>query len=245
MKKYSLTIAYDGTHYHGWQIQSHKITIQEVLEGTLEQILRHRVHVVGSGRTDSGTHALGQVAHFASDQAIDGEKVLFSLNALLPSDIRILALDEVDAAFHARFDATGKTYHYHFATLDCPFKRAYSLCLPRRFDQERLHEALDFFVGTHDFTSFANAPSEGSVAKNGVRTLRRLDLTEEEGGFRLEFEGSGFLYKMVRNIVGTLLEVGRGKRSVQEVEEILAACDRRCAGQAAPAHGLFLMNVSY
>jgi tRNA pseudouridine38-40 synthase len=247
MPRYKLLIAYDGTSYGGWQSQPNSICIQDLLEKALTILVRQKCEVIGSGRTDAGVHALGQVAHFTTDETIDSGRVLFSLNALLPKEIRALDLSEVHDTFHARFDATGKIYHYriHLDPVLDPFKRKYALHVQQKINLDALKEAAKLFTGTHDFSSFANSQTKGSAAKDPVRTLRRLDVIEEEGGVRLEFEGTGFLYKMVRNITGTLLEVAEGKRFPEDIASILLAKDRSKAGKAAFPHGLFLVKVFY
>lgn len=247
LKKYKLIISYDGTNYGGWQVQTNSISIQTLVQRALETFLRSSTPIIGAGRTDAGVHALGQTAHFDSPEEINLSRLRLSLNALLPSDIRIRTIEEAAEDFHARYSATGKTYHYHLH-LDGvinPFKRLYSTHVLHRVDLDLLHRAAPLFIGTHDFTSFANEAKEGSASRNAIRTLRKLDLFEEPGGIRLEFEGDGFLYKMVRNIVGTLLDVSRHLIALDEVSEIFQAKDRRRAGRTAPPQGLFLIQVHY
>jgi tRNA pseudouridine38-40 synthase len=247
MHKYKLTLAYDGTHYGGWQIQPNAISIQALLEKALSTILRTPTCAISSGRTDAGVHARGQVAHFIAEPPQDLLRLQRSLNGILPPDIRVLSLEEAAPDFHARYSAVSKEYHYHLhleRTTD-PFKRLYAYHDYSPLDLDKMKVAANCFVGTHDFTTFANEASKGSAAKNPVRTITRLDLCLEPGGVRLEFEGNGFLYKMVRNITGTLLEVARGKISIDEIPGLFEARDRRIASPAAPPHGLFLMKVNY
>lgn len=245
--KYKMTIAYEGTNYGGWQIQPNAVCIQALIEQALCTILRQQISIFGSGRTDAGVHALGQAAHFCSEHPIDISKTFASLNGLLPPDIRILVLEQVPNAFHARFSASNKTYHYrlHLNAIPDPFKRRYAYHVPHPVDIGLLKSAATHFIGTHDFTSFANEPGRGSAAHDAVRTLSRLDVVEEPGGARLEFQGDGFLYKMVRNIVGTLLDVCAEKIAQDQIPAILAAKDRRLAGRSAPPHGLYLVEVIY
>lgn len=245
--KYKITLAYEGTNYGGWQVQPNAVSIQGLIEQSLATILRKPVPIFGSGRTDAGVHAIGQVAHFAFDAPIDILKTLASLNGLLPPDIRILSIEETALDFHARYSAAGKIYHYrlHLDPISDPFKHRYAYQVPHPVDLALLKEAAAHFIGTRDFTSFANEPGRGSAAHDAVRTLQRLDLIEEVGGARLEFQGDGFLYKMVRNIVGTLLDVCAGKISKEQIPAILAAKDRRLAGRSAPPEGLYLVRVLY
>lgn len=246
MARYRMLIAYDGTNYGGWQVQPNATTIQETIQAVMKQILQEDCWITGSGRTDAGVHALGQVAHFDLSKAIDSKKLQISMNSLLPEDIRILSLEETEPDFHARYSAKKKIYHYHITIgVRHPFKRHYSTHFPYSLDIDLMKEASKHFIGTHDFTSFANEASAGSAAKNAVRTIDRIDIVPEEQGIRLEFEGNGFLYKMVRNIVGTLIEVAAARRSIEEIPLILKAKDRRKAGKAAPGHGLFLVKVDY
>ena len=243
---YKMIIAYEGTKYGGWQVQPNAVSIQSLIEKTLSLILRQEVDIIGSGRTDAGVHALAQVAHFLVHSPIDLNKTLASLNGILPLDIRILALAPVANDFHARYSATSKIYHYHLHLdpVPDPLSRRYTYHVPHPVSPNTLKQAAAQLLGTHDFTSFANKAMEAPV-KNGIRTLYRLDVVEEAHGVRLEFEGNGFLYKMVRNIVGTLLDICAGKIAVDSLPHILAAKDRKSAGRAAPPHGLFLVEVKY
>jgi tRNA pseudouridine38-40 synthase len=247
MFNYRLIVAYDGTFYCGWQVQPNGITVQEILQKKIEVILRHPILLAGSGRTDAGVHALGQVAHFPHETEIDLYRFASSLNGLLPKDIRLIEVDQVPVEFHARYSAVGKTYHYHLwlDPVQSPFKRLYSLHVREKIDLTLLKQAAALFLGTHDFTAFANEAHSGSAAHDAVRTIKRLDLISQEGGLRIEIEADGFLYKMVRNIVGTLLDVGRGKMKMEAIPKMFIEKDRRLAGKAAPAHGLFLMHVDY
>lgn len=247
LRKYKLLIAYDGTHFGGWQRQPNALSIQELIEKALSTSLRKNVAIVGAGRTDQGVHALEQVAHFSTEIPFDPKKLRLSLNGLLPSDIRITDVLPVSSSFHARYSAKGKIYRYHLYLSDVvsPFRRPYVLPLSYKIDKDLLHRALPYFIGKHDFTSFSNEAHKGSAGKNPVRTLHRIDVFEEGEELILEFEGEGFLYKMVRNIVGTLIDVARRKIPLEELPKIFEAKDRRKAGAAAPARGLFLVKVLY
>ncbi len=244
MPKYKLTIAYEGTAYGGWQVQTNTISIQSLIEKALTTALRSPISIVGAGRTDAGVHALGQIAHFSTDETFDPFRLQGSLNGLLPRDIRIVQIEETASDFHARFSAISKEYHYHLHLnkVQDPFKRHFALHVPTPLNLGWLQSAAHYFVGKHDFSAFAN---ESSEYKNPVRTVTRLDISSEPGGIRLEFEGDGFLYKMVRNITGTLLDVAQGKIDPRAIGELLASKDRRKSSAAAPPHGLFLVKVKY
>lgn len=245
--KTKLLIAYDGTDYSGWQLQPNGVSIQALIEKALQTILRRPTHLIGSGRTDAGVHAIGQVAHFKHEQPLDHLRLVLSLNGLLPPTIRILSAEDAPLTFHARFSAEGKIYHYHLGIgpIATPFQRLYRTQIRQLIDQDLLRQAAQLFVGTRDFTSFANEAHKGSASRNAVRTLKRLDVVPEEGGLRLEFESNGFLYKMVRNIAGTLIEVAKGKYTLDDIPKLFEARDRRCVGLAAPPNGLFLVKVNY
>jgi tRNA pseudouridine38-40 synthase len=245
--RYKITVAYDGTNYGGWQVQPNAISVQSLVERSLATIFGEKISVVASGRTDAGVHAIASCAHFDVNRQINLPKTLCSLNSLLPKDIRIMTLEEVPLEFHARFSAVSKIYHYrlHLDPIPDPFKRSYAYHVPHRVDPALLKEAASHFIGTHDFTSFANEANRGSAAGDAVRTIFRIDIVAEEGGVRLEFEGDGFLYKMIRNIVGTLLDVCAGKIGKEDLPAILKAKSRKWAGRAAPPHGLSLVAVRY
>lgn len=248
MPCYKLTIAYDGTNYSGWQIQSNAISIQEHIQNALKSFLRKdRVILRGSGRTDAGVHARAQIAHFHYPEEINLDRLLLALNGILPRDIRIIRAELADDTFHSQYSAIGKIYHYHLyleRVVD-PFRRLYCWHLRRKLDFGLLEKSAACFIGKHNFTSFANESHAGSAAKNPVRTIYRLDIVEEPGGLRLEFEGDGFLYKMVRNIVGTMVDVAVQKRPIEDIQEIFISKDRRKASLAAPPQGLFLVKVHY
>lgn len=247
MHNYKLLIAYEGTRYSGWQIQKNSISIQALLEKYLSIILRVPIKVIGSGRTDAGVHAIGQVAHFKTTASLEFSRLLKSLNGLLPPDIKVLSIEEAPLNFHARYSAIGKTYHYYLHTgpVKDPFNRFYAYRVPYPVALDTLIQAARFFIGTHDFTSFANEATSGSAAKNAIRDLKRLSILQEEEYICLELEANGFLYKMVRNIVGTLLDICARKIALEEIPSIFQAKDRRLAGRAAPAHGLVLAKVNY
>lgn len=243
--KYKMRLSYDGTCYSGWQIQPNSISIQGLIEEALFRLYKTPVRIIGAGRTDAGVHALDQCAHFCIPHQLDCRKTVFALNGLLPSDIRIKELTLAPESFHAQYSALSKEYHYHLwldPVID-PFYRLYRhKCSHTNFSLALLKEGAAQFVGTHDFATFANT---GGTVTHTVRTIQRLDCLPQNGGIRLEFEGNGFLYKMVRNIVGTLLEIALGKRPVSQIKELFAAKDRKMAGIAAPAKGLFLMKIEY
>ena len=245
--RYQIEIAYDGTSFGGWQTQKNSSCIQPLIEKALSTVLREPISIIGSSRTDAGVHAHGQSAHFDTEQLFIPTKLLFSINALLPGTIYVRCIQETSPAFHARYSALCKIYHYrlHLEKFHDPFKRLYSYHIPYCLNLDLLREGSHVFIGTHDFTSFANEAHQGAAANGAIRTIHRLDIAQEPGGIRLEFEGTGFLYKMVRNITGTLIDIARGKRPVGAVDTIFKARSRAYAGPSAPAHGLHLMKIEY
>ncbi|MBM3201146.1 MAG: tRNA pseudouridine(38-40) synthase TruA [Chlamydiae bacterium] len=249
MTRFKLKISYDGTRFGGWQIQPNAISIQEEIEKVLYTLYQKKIPVTGSGRTDAKVHALGQIAHIDLEiypKSLD--RLLKSLNQLLPKDIRVLHIEETAPDFHARFSAKGKTYRYHFSLLPCkdPFRRLYCYYHFQPTSLEKIKGALDWFSGTRDFRSFANECHKGSAASSPIKTLQPIKLLEiEEGYYAFEFTGSGFLYKMVRNITGTLFEIGAQKLNKTDVDEIFLKLDRKFAPKTAPPHGLFLVDVYY
>jgi len=245
---YKLTIAYEGTHYHGWQIQLNGISVQSLIEKALYTITREKIRLIGSGRTDAGVHALAQVAHLKTAHNFQIERALYSLNSLLPQDIRVMKIEEAADSFHAQHDALSKVYRYHLYLnkILSPFKRPYVWHIPwQQFDLGELSRGIPYFLGTHNFTSFANEPHRGVASHDPIRNISRIDIVHEEGGVALEFEADGFLYKMVRNIVGMLVDCALGKRLPEEIPEVIHAEDRKKGGMAAPPQGLFLVRVNY
>jgi len=212
---YILTITYDGTDYCGWQLQQNsKNSIQGLIQNALEIILKEKVFVIGASRTDAGVHALDQKAHFKSDKELDLKKIVCSLNGLLPKDIRIISLEKKEPSFHARYAAKSKTYHYFLNTAhyQSPFDNRYSFHFFEKFDFQLLLEGAKYFIGTHDFTSFSNDHLKGAAAIKPIKTIFQLNIKEtSKNRILFEFKGDGFLYKMVRNIVGTLLDISTKK----------------------------------
>lgn len=244
MKNIKLVIEYDGTNYSGWQNQENAITVQEVLESKIKEVTKETVRLIGSGRTDSGVHAKGQVANFFTASTIPGEKFKYVLNNILPDDIKILDSCEVELDFHSRFSAVRKRYRYVIYNNDMPspIHRLYSLHFKYDLDIEKMQKAADYLLGTHDFISFM---ASGAIVKDTIRTIYELKV-ERKGDFILiTTEGTSYLKYMVRNIVGTLLEVGNGRRNPEDVLYVLEARDRNKAGATAPPQGLFLEKVYY
>jgi tRNA pseudouridine38-40 synthase len=241
-----LVIAYDGRCYHGWQRQKKHTTVQGVLEDKISMMAGHPVTLLGSGRTDAGVHAIGQVANFKTSSSISPEAFKKGLNSLLPDDIRIQNAEDVPDDFHSRYDAKSKVYKYQILLSKETdlFRRHYVWHIPWPLNLEKMKTSLSFLVGTHDFSSFRSA---GSSNTNPVRDMKLAELSESgnEGIVRLVFEANGFLRHMVRNIVGTVVDVGSGKISVDKFKDICKSGDRRMSGIKAPAQGLFLVKVRY
>ncbi|HWY32393.1 MAG TPA: tRNA pseudouridine(38-40) synthase TruA [Candidatus Acidoferrum sp.] len=246
--KFKLVIAYDGTAYQGWQVQKIGTGVQEKIEEAFAKIFPGVKRIHGSSRTDTGVHALGMVAHVEipkSEFKMPAARLALALNAFLPDDIRILSAVRAAPEFHARFDATGKQYRYfvwnHHAMNPLLIKRAWHF--PVKLDLAKMRAAAERFVGRHDFRCFAGTrPYE---MESNVRTLTRCDIKQSGPQLTFIIEGDGFLYKMCRGIVGTLVQVGQGKIPLARVGDILASRDRRVAGMTAPAHGLVLWKVYY
>ncbi len=251
MRRIRLTIAYDGTNFSGWQKQKNGSTIQEEIEKRLSIITNEEIDLHGAGRTDAGVHAEAMVAHFDCPSPVSDANLLRGLNAMLPSAIRIFSVETCPPDFHARFSASGKYYHYHLYSgkIQPPHLRLYSLHITSKLDTYAMRQSLQYLIGTHDFSSFENSGTRDKNATSGrgaVRTIYAANLLiPEKEKIIIEIAGDGFLKNMVRNIVGTLLDVGRRKIDQEEFAKILAAKRRCAAGATAPAHGLFLKKVCY
>ena len=240
-----IILEYDGTRYHGWQRQANGLTVQEVLEESISTITQEDIRVVGSGRTDAGVHAMNQVANFRTNSNIKERGLLRGINSLLPWDVVVKELAEVDASFHARYNAKSKIYMYQIyrGAVRSALYRDYAWFIHDTLDIEKMKEAAQLLLGTFDFLSFCAA---NCGIENHVRTVMSVDIeTDRRGMVKFCIEADGFLKYMVRNIVGTLVDVGRGKLSRAEFIRIVEAKDRKRASQTAPAHGLFLKEVKY
>jgi tRNA pseudouridine38-40 synthase len=246
VRRVKLTVAYDGTAYAGWQVQPNGTTLQATVEKALAQILQEPVRVRAAGRTDAGVHAREQVVDFADAGKRDIPTIVHGGNALLPPDIRILSAEEVPETFDARRHATEKEYRYflYLSPVDSPFLSRYAWNIEAPLDIDAVREGLSHLVGEHDFSSFRG---QGCNARSPVRTVFRADVSTYDvpGLFSIDVAGAGFLRHMMRNIVGTVVNAGKGKHSAEHVGEILRARDRSAAGVNAPPHGLFLWRVSY
>jgi tRNA pseudouridine38-40 synthase len=246
--KYKLVIAYDGTGYEGWQVQKTGTGVQELVETALGKLFPSTPRLHSSSRTDTGVHALGMVAHFEvprPEARMTARKLALALNAHLPADIRIVSAATCPAGFHARFDAGGKQYRYfvwNHAAMN-PLLRHAAWHVPRQLNVRLMREAAGLFIGRHDFQSFSSNP--GYKKQTTVRRLTRCDVKKSGPQFTFIIEGDGFLYKMCRGIVGTIVQAGLGKFPPADVKVMLAKADRRVAGMTAPAQGLVLWKVFY
>jgi tRNA pseudouridine38-40 synthase len=243
-RKFRATIQYVGSQYRGWQIQADGPTVQGVITQTLSRLAGEPVVVTGAGRTDSGVHALGQVAHFHFQERNSIPDLRKTLNALLPVDIRIIRLEPVSSSFHAQRNARLKRYEYRISTgsVLSPFLIDRMCHCPGKLDAARMHEAASMLIGSHDFTSFTAAASR---VRNRRREITRSEVRKRGTTVVYRVEGRGFLHHMVRNIAGTLIEIGQGKRPADDMPRILQACDRGLAGPTAPASGLYLVRIWY
>ncbi|CCZ04845.1 MAG: tRNA pseudouridine(38-40) synthase TruA [Clostridiales bacterium] len=243
-RRVKLIISYDGTNYCGWQVQINGITVEEVINRELSRMLGEDIAVIGASRTDSGVHALGNVAVFDTFSKIPPEKMCFALNQRLPDDIRIQDSCEVPLDFHPRYCDSTKTYEYKILNrrFDNPVMRLYTHFVYMPLDYEKMQEAAKYLVGEHDFKSFCSARTQ---VTDTVRTIYSLDVSKEDDIIKIRISGNGFLYNMVRIIVGTLIKVGLKVYPPEYVKEILEACDRNVAGPKAPAKGLTLIGIVY
>lgn len=250
MKRIRLRIAYDGTNYCGWQIQNNAVTVAGKVQEALDQLFQPGIELIGASRTDSGVHAMGNVAVFDVETRIPPEKIGIALNHQLPEDIRILASEEVTADFHPRYADSEKTYEYTIihTDIEIPTLSRYGYHVYRPLDLEVMRQAAAEIVGTHDFSAFCSA---GAQVKTKVRTVYEVDVREEPitgvSGQKIviRVRGNGFLYNMVRIIAGTLVEVGMGRRSIEQVKCAIETGERKQAGPTAPAKGLMLVRIEY
>ena len=244
MKRVKLTVAYDGTNYHGWQFQPEQPTIEGILNWALEELTGEDIEVIGASRTDTGVHALGNVCVFDTESRIPAEKFAAALNSRLPEDIRIMESEEVAAEFHPRYDAHDKIYEYRISRgrIVPPTKRLYAHHIYYALDIAKMRQAAAYLVGRHDFASFCSA---GSAVKDTVRTVLSVDVEEDGQDIVIRVKGEGFLYNMVRIIAGTLIQVGSGRMKPEAVKQAVLGADRALAGPTAPAKGLTLMEINY
>ena len=245
MQNYKLTIQYDGKRYNGWQRQGNtENTIQGKLNEIIGRYLGEEIDIAGSGRTDAGVHALGQVANFKTSKYLDREVFIKQINDYLPQDIRIIKAESVDERFHSRLSAVSKTYEYVIdnAPVSDVFARRYSFRLEEVLDVEKMQRAASFLTGTHDYLSFCG---NKKFKKSSVRTVTDIRIIQADGKIRISFTGNGFLQNMVRIMTGTLIEVGLGKRDPESMGEIISARSREAAGRMVPPEGLFLKEVMY
>ena len=243
--KIAITLSYDGTNYCGWQVQPNGVTIQQLIEDAVFSVTGERVRVTGSGRTDAGVHARGQVAHFSLEKTtIPPEKFAKALNAHLPNDVRVFESREVDQDFNACTSAKRKTYRYslYLSEVEQPLKQRYATCVHGKVDVELMKKGSQLFVGEHDFACF-NA--SGSGAKTTVRTIYSIDIIESGQDLFIEVTGNGFLYNMVRTLSGTLLALGQGEKTLQDLQNMLKTGDRTLCGRTLSAKGLCLEKVEY
>lgn len=243
-KRVKLIVAYDGTDYHGWQIQNNGKTIESELNRCLTELLGEDIKVIGASRTDAGVHALANVAVFDTASRMPGEKISYALNQRLPEDIRIQKSEEVDNNWHPRYCDSKKTYEYHIysAEFPMPTKRLYSYFTYHKMDVDKMRQAAAYICGEHDFKSFCQV---GAQVETTVRTVYSVDVEQNGHDITIRVCGNGFLYNMVRIIAGTLIEVGMGKRTPESIETVINKCDRSAAGPTAPAYGLILTKYEF
>lgn len=245
MRNFKLLLCYDGTRYRGWQrLGNTDATIQWKLETVLSRMAEHPVEVIGSGRTDAGVHALGQVANFHCRTDRTCQQILEYLRQYLPEDIGVISVDEVPERFHSRYQAVEKTYRYRVwnSPLPCVFERRMAYVVPELLDVEAMARGAELFLGSHDFMAFC---ANKHFKKSSVRTIHRFSVERQGPEIVFTVTGDGFLYHMVRIMVGTLLEIGKGQRTKEDILAIMASRVRENAGMTVPAQGLCLMEVQY
>lgn len=245
MKNYKITIQYDGTRYSGWQAQKcTPDTIQGKIEHVLETLAGHPVEIMGSGRTDAGVHARGQVANFHIEDDYEKEQIFLWLNEHLPKDIAVTEIEEVPERFHSRFSAVKKTYVYriHTGNVSNVFERKFMYDYKPTLDVSKMKEAAGYLIGTHDFKAFCG---NKKMKKSTVRTIYDIQIEELPGELRISYTGNGFLMNMVRILTGTLIEIGDGRKAADSIPQIIESLDREQAGYTAPPQGLILEQVYY
>lgn len=245
MKRVRIVVAYDGTNYCGWQVQPNGVTVEEVLNKKISALTGEDIHIIGASRTDSGVHALGNVAVFDTESRIPGKRMAYALNQRLPDDIVIVKSDEVAADWHPRYqNEITKTYEYHIynAKTPNPMKRHHSTFVSYELDVDKMREAAGYLVGEHDFVSFCNIRTN---VEDTVRTVYDIEFLQNKSEITMRITGNGFLYNMVRIIAGTLIRVGRGYYPPEKVKEILETRERTEAGVTAPPNGLVLVKIDY
>lgn len=243
MNRYFVTLAYDGTNYHGWQIQPNGNSVQEELQNALSTILRETIEVVGAGRTDAGVHARRMAAHFETGKAFDCGQLAYKLNRLLPRDISVYGVSPVDSDMHARFSAKLRTYHYYIHTRKNPFLRHYSCELHYNLDFELMNEAASHLLRVEDFGAFCKAHTDVKTTLCNVTEAVWVSDGGESWHFRIS--ANRFLRNMVRAVVGTLIEVGRHRMTVAQFDQVVASGSRSNAGESMPGNALFLEDVEY
>ena len=244
MRNIKLTIEYDGKDFNGWQKQPNKLNIQGEIERAIYNITKEEVDLIGSGRTDAGVHAFGQIANFKTNSNISIEKMAIAINSQLKNSIVVKKAEEVDERCHSRYNAKRKTYRYVINNTEygSAIYRNLEYHFPIKLNVEKMQEAAKYFEGEHDFKAFK---SSGTSGKNSVRTIYKAEVRTDGERILIELTGNGFLYNMVRIISGTLLDVGLGKIEPSEIEDIINSKDRTRAGKTLPAHGLYLVKVNY
>ncbi len=244
VNNYRLTLAFDGSAFCGWQVQKNGESVCAAVQRTVQTILRHPTDITGCGRTDSGVHAKGYCANFKTEQALDIPRFLASFNAIAPDSLRALSVERVADDFHARYSAKGKTYVYQICPFHClpPLLRGVAYHCPYPLDRDAMRQAAQILCGEHDFAAFRAA---GAKEGDSVRRIERIELVEKDFVLQIRMTGNGFLYKMARGLAGTILDVGKGLLTPEQVSEILENKDRERAGMTLPPYGLFLEQVIY
>lgn len=241
--RYFITFSYDGTAYHGWQIQPHSLSVQEELQKAMSILLRKPMEVVGAGRTDTGVHARKMVAHFDYDEEVDCPQLVYKLNKLLPRDIAVQQVEPVAEDMHARFSAKSRTYHYFVHMGKNPFLRSYSWLVYGNIDFELMNQAASVLMEYKDFTSFSKVNTDTKTNDCTITEAHWDRVGEDQWCFTIT--ANRFLRNMVRAIVGTLMEVGRGRMTIEQLRRVIDAKDRCCAGDSVPGNALFLVQVKY